>query len=151
MANNKNLNKGNPATQFKRGQKQVKIATLGGIRSGVAKRAKKAFKELAQAMLNTIPDKQSIASVKKLFPQLDEKEINAKVLMLAKQYERAVKIGDTRAFEALRDTAGEKPIDKTEITGEGVNFNVFSDALKGITTKELQDYVKKLEKKTKKK
>jgi len=147
MANNENLK---PFTK-NNSERTKRMASKAGKRSGEVRRAKKAFKELAQVMLDTVPDQKSIASVKKLFPQLDEGEINAKVLLLAKQYEKAVKQGDTRAFEALRDTAGEKPIDKTEVKSDGVNFNVFSDAMKEITTKELQDYVKKLEKKTKKK
>lgn len=145
MANNGNLK---PFTK-NNSERTKRITKKAGIRSGEVRRAKKAFKELAQLMLDTIPDEQSIASVKKLFPQLDEKEINAKVLLLAKQYERAVKKGDTRAFEALRDTAGEKPIDKQEIKSEGVNFSTID--LSSLTDEDIKKYITKIKKNAKKK
>lgn len=148
MGNVATLKKGNPATQFKTGEKQVKIATLGGIKSGEAKRKKKTYRELAESMFNARPDEKTTQYIKKVFPQLNDDEIILKVLHLVKLHEKILK-GDTRAFELLRDTTGEKPVDKTEVKGEGFNFNNID--LSSVTTKELEKYVEKLKGNKKKK
>jgi hypothetical protein len=44
----------------------------------------------------------------------DGKEISGAEAMALKQFEKALK-GDTRAFEVIRDTAGQKPVEKVEM------------------------------------
>ena len=50
MANEQNLLRGNPDTQFQSGQKAVEMGRKGGIASGVARRKKKTLRELASIM-----------------------------------------------------------------------------------------------------
>ena len=93
-----------------------KYGYKGGKKSGEVRRAKKTFKELAQLMLNMSAPDQVKKRIKEMFPDMTNDELTSKMAMLYVQYGKALK-GDTRSFEVLRDTAGEKPVDKTELTG----------------------------------
>ena len=53
MANEQNLKRGNPETQFKAGRKQTENARKAGIASGEAKRRKKGIREAMQALLDS--------------------------------------------------------------------------------------------------
>ena len=91
MPNAKNL------SNSERTPKELKEQTSkGGRASGEARRAKKQFQEAVLAILET-PDAEGTVLER----------------IVAAQVERALK-GDTRAFEVLRDTSGEKPTDKVE-------------------------------------
>ncbi len=91
---------------------QRDLSSKGGKASGEARREKKRFKELLEMVLsmqnkdtkNTYDYDITISMVKK-----------------------AIK-GSERAFELIRDTIGEKPIDKTEndtnLTGELKGLNI---------------------------
>lgn len=73
----------------------------GGKASGEAKRKKKLLKDcLNELLANEITDKHGVT--------LTGSEMLAATLM-----RKAVK-GDVKAFEVIRDTAGEKPVDKVE-------------------------------------
>lgn len=79
-------------TQFKTGAKQAEIARRGGIRSGQVKRENKILRE---------------EILKRLSAQ-DMKEITDNLIARAKD--------NDRSFEVLRDTIGQKPTDKAEVT-----------------------------------
>lgn len=64
----------------------------GGIASGKARAVRKTFKEAING-------------------QLDDKTMTALIKAMVNQ----AKKGNTKAFEILRDTVGEKPIDRQEI------------------------------------
>lgn len=73
----------------------------GGKASGEAKRKKKLLKDcLNELLASEITDKHRVT--------LTGSEMLAATLM-----RKAVK-GDVKAFEVIRDTAGEKPVDKVE-------------------------------------
>ena len=98
MANNNNLRKGNPDTQFKSGQKAVESGRKGGIASGKSKRKRKEFKnDLITALTIVMEDNKTV------------QEIGIEALM-----DKFMK-GDLKAFELIRDTIGEKPTDKQEV------------------------------------
>lgn len=81
MANTQNLKRGNPDTQFKRGQEQVEIARKGGIASGEAKRRKKTMRELAQALsVAEIKDERARKSLRQLGFEDEELTNNALVV-----------------------------------------------------------------------
>lgn len=90
MANSENLK---PARSKSEAREKGK---KGGIKSGEKRRERKALKEELLLLLST-GDTQ-----KKLSLALIEKAMN----------------GDVKAFEVIRDTIGEKPTDKQEITGD---------------------------------
>lgn len=101
MANEQNLEKGK-ATQFKSGEQAAKAGAKGGIASGEAKRARKTLREeLLLLLSDDVTDKKG-------------NKIQAQAAMSAAILKQAL-TGNTKAFEIIRDTIGEKPVDKVMI------------------------------------
>ena len=94
----KNLEKGK-ATRFKAGEKQVEIARKAGKASGEAKRKKKLLKDCFDALLEME------------FKNKDGKIATGSETLAMTVFQKAQR-GDLKAFELVRDTAGQKPIDK---------------------------------------
>ncbi len=97
MANEQNLR----PSEYQLSQEEAK---RGGIASGEARRRKRDIRLALEALL-----------------EKDISDKNGNVMttteaIALKQIEKALK-GDTRAFEVVRDTAGQKPMDKVEVTG----------------------------------
>ena len=98
MANEKNLRPQAGRTK----SEQREIAKKGGIASGEARRRKKTIRETLEMMLSgKMPD--GVTRQDAIVVALLEKALS----------------GDVRAFEAIRDSIGEKPGDKMNITTEG--------------------------------
>lgn len=95
MANEKNLK---PVTLQSRNEARER-GKKGGIASGKARRMKKTFKELLKIALE-MPSKNGSTNAE---------EIVASMI-------RKAQSGDVKAFEAVRDTIGEKPTDKVDLT-----------------------------------
>ena len=89
MANEQNLKPQNERTK----SEQREIARKGGIASGKARRERKTLKDELLALLET-------------------EDYNSKISL--SMIKEALK-GNTKAFEVIRDTIGEKPKDKIEI------------------------------------
>lgn len=75
----------------------------GGIKSGEARRAKRDIRKALEALL-----------------EKDYKDKSGNVMsgteaIALKQMEKAMK-GDTRAFEIIRDTIGQKPVERVQVT-----------------------------------
>lgn len=101
MANEQNLEKGK-ATQFKSGEEAAKAGAKGGIASGEAKRARKTLREeLLLLLSDDVTDKKG-------------NKMKAQAAMSAAILKQAL-TGNTKAFEIIRDTIGEKPVDKVMI------------------------------------
>lgn len=94
----KNAEKG----EFKSGAKAVAAGRKGGIASGVAKRRKKELRECLEELLE------------RDIKTRDGKTMTGAEAISTKLFEKALK-GDVRAFEVLRDSAGQKPIDKIQV------------------------------------
>ena len=75
----------------------------GGIASGEARRKKRDLRIALEALLE------------KEYTSKDGSVMSGAEWIAMKQFEKAVK-GDTRAFETIRDTAGQKPVDKVMIS-----------------------------------
>lgn len=92
-------------TRFKTGSEQVKIARLGGIASGKAKRERKTIREELEFLL-----------AKQLKNNKGE-DISTREAISTAMIGQAIK-GNVKAFIAIRDTIGEKPTEKmqTELT-----------------------------------
>lgn len=97
MANEDNLKKGK-ATQFRAGEEQAKIAKQGGIASGESRRRRKTLKEELLLLLESNNVQQSVA---------------AALINEAIEGNNAGSVA--RAFEVIRDTVGERPVDKVMI------------------------------------
>lgn len=103
-------------TQFKAGQEQVKIAQKGGIASGKSKRKKIIFKEIFEHISNVkLSNEKHIQKLKELYPEVTEDEMNYGVLSAFRILEKSLS-GSTKAFEIVRDTMGQAPVQKQEIT-----------------------------------
>lgn len=92
MANSENLKPMNKRTK----SEQREIAQKAGIKSGEVRRARKTLKEELLLLLESGDNQQK---------------------MSVALFQKALK-GDIKAFEVIRDTIGEKPIDK-QLTVEG--------------------------------
>lgn len=77
------------------------LARKAGVASGEARRAKRDLRKALEMLLD------------KEFPSKDGTKSGAELIAF-KQFQKALD-GDTRAFEVIRDTAGQKPIEKVQV------------------------------------
>lgn len=80
----------------------VEEASKGGKASGEARRAKKSLREAMQILMDAD------------LTGKDGKTMTGTEAMAAKAFQAALK-GDWKAWELVRDTAGQKPVDKVMI------------------------------------
>ena len=126
MANEQNLIKNEDLTPSQR----RKNASKAGKASGKKRQQNKTFKEIISKFLDGQVSDERLKQQMIDFGFAD-KEVSNKSCAVFALWREAIK-GNTKAFELLRDTIGEKPQDKLNISGE-VN-NPFS----GMTTEELR-------------
>ena len=79
----------------------VEEQSRAGVASGEARRRKRDIRLAMEALLE------------KQYKGRDGSELSGAEAIALKQMEKALK-GDTKAFEVVRDTAGQKPIEKVE-------------------------------------
>lgn len=92
---------------------QRKITSEGGRKSGQVRREKRLLKDTIQMFFEAAPTPEVIQQCAEAFgfnPKDLQEVITGGLIQKAM-------CGDAKAFEVLRDTAGQKPIDKKEITG----------------------------------
>ena len=106
MANEKNLRVPTSSEARENGKK-------GGIASGEARRAKKSLREAMQILMDAD------------LTGKDGKTMTGTEAMAAKAFQAALK-GDWKAWELVRDTAGQKPIEKVQTTQTVVDLSAFS-------------------------
>lgn len=75
---------------------------MGGIASGEARRRKRDIRLALEALLE------------KTYKGRGGEELSGAEAIAVKQMEKALK-GDTRAFEVVRDSAGQKPVEKVMV------------------------------------
>lgn len=95
----------------------------GGIASGEAKRKKKAMRETLDVLLSMRMKNGKFADIESItsFAALKGKNISVQEAMIISMLQRAMK-GDVKAAEWVRDTAGQKPVDNTNVN---MNLPVF--------------------------
>ena len=81
---------------------------------------KRTFREVARMLLEMKPDAKTIKKLKDLLPEINEQEITNRLAMTQKMVEKALN-GDNYAFQVIRDTAGEQPVQKQEVIGTVAN------------------------------
>lgn len=95
-------------------EEQRKIASMGGKASGKAKRERKAMREqleyLMTLKLNKNQDKLK-SQLKKL--GISTAEANMQMAINVALFQQALK-GNVKAYEIIRDTLGEKPIEQIQ-------------------------------------
>ena len=111
MANNL---KNTEATQFQSGSEAVEAGQRGGIASGEARRRKRDIRLALEALLEKdISDKHG-------------NTMTTTDAIALKQIDKALK-GDTRAFEVVRDTVGQKPTEKVDLSIEDESARAIDD------------------------
>lgn len=78
--------------------------SAGGKKSGEVRRQKRDLRKVMELLLNKEYSDKKTGDVK-----------TGAELIAFKQFQKALE-GDTKAFEVVRDTAGQKPIDKVQIS-----------------------------------
>ena len=115
MANEQNLV---PFTSEQSREEAAINGAKGGIASGKARRAKSDLRKAFEALLEKdYTDKKGIV-------------LSGAEAIAMKQMEKALK-GDTKAFEVVRDTAGQKPIEKVVLAE--VEQSVIDEVEKAVT------------------
>lgn len=99
MANEQNLKE--PFTSEQSREEASKNGRKGGIASGEARRRKRDIRLAMEALLE------------KNYKSKGGEELSGAEAIALKQMEKALK-GDTKAFEVVRDTSGQKPVEKIE-------------------------------------
>ena len=99
MANEQNLI---PTTKRSKDEAREN-SRKGGIASGEARRRKRDLRRALEALLD-----------KNMGKNKDGEDVSGAEALALKQFEKALK-GDTKAFEVIRDTAGQKPVEKVMI------------------------------------
>ena len=137
MANEQNLTPEVHSFSHKTLEERQALASKAGKASGESKRQAKTMKELAMLMLSMQEKKENIKDkVKDYFPDLGDSDITKQAVLLAKQFDKALR-GDSKAFELLRDTSGQKPVEKQEqlninldnIKLPEINLSAYKEAL----------------------
>lgn len=103
-------------------EEQREIAKMGGIASGKARKEKADLRKMCQMVLE-MDIKAKDGSIKS----------GAEAITLA-QLRKALK-GDAKAYEVLRDTAGQKPVDKVEQVNIDMEYNASVDYIKELMSK----------------
>ncbi len=114
MANEKNLR---PARTKKEARQR---GANGGKASGKARRERKAMQELAKIILNTPVEgkPEELDDIEAMcFEDFPDKHLTVGERSLFAVAKKAQK-GDIQALTFLRDTAGEKPVEKLEVSGD---------------------------------
>lgn len=106
MAGKENLR--TPSTEEAR-----EIGRKGGIASGETRRRKKSLREQMEMLLSLpVQDEATKEFIESL--GIDSEEVNNALAITLSMYQEALK-GNTKAFELIRDTIGEKPTDRLQI------------------------------------
>ena len=94
-------------------EKARKIGSIGGKKSVEARRQKRTLREQMEMLLSLpVKDESTKGFIESL--GIDPETIDNATAIVLSMYQEALK-GNTKAFELIRDTLGEKPSDKLQI------------------------------------
>lgn len=109
MANIENLK---PKNSNQSQEEAKKNGKKGGIASGKARRERKALREQLEILLK-LPIKDEKLKKQIIDLGINKKEINNQMAITIALYQEAMR-GNTKAYELIRDTLGEKPIEQIQ-------------------------------------
>ena len=129
MTNETNLKSLNDRTK----EEREEIARKGGQKSGEVRRQRKFFKDAVQEILSIpLTNEDTKNKLKKL--GVKKEDLNNQTALIISVLQNGIKKGDYKVLEILRDTVGEKPIEKTALEHSGNINNPFE----GLSTEELR-------------
>ena len=94
-------------------EKEREIHSKGGYASAKVRRERKAMRENLELLLS-LPVKNPTLKKKIKSLGIDDEDLSNQMAISISLFNEALH-GNTKAFELIRDTIGEKPIDKQEI------------------------------------
>ena len=110
---------------------QREITRSGGKKSGEVRRKRKTIKQQLELLLSTPVSNEDLKKQIKKWG-IDDDDINNQMAVTVSLYQQALK-GNTKAIEIIRDTVGEKPVEKLEHSGNiGNSLDVLKDIQKQI-------------------
>lgn len=117
-------------------EEQRKIAKMGGIASGKARKEKKAMKDTLKTLLSMSLKEQRSTDIEKIksIAALKGKNITVQEAIMLAQIQKAMK-GDTRAAEFIRDSSGNKLKESVEMNAS------FNNPFEGLTTEQLKKLI----------
>ena len=108
------------------------ITRSGGKKSGEVRRKRKTIKQQLELLLSTPVSNEDLKKQIKKWGIDDDDDINNQMAVTVSLYQQALK-GNTKAIEIIRDTVGEKPVEKLEHSGNiGNSLDVLKDIQKQI-------------------
>ena len=118
-------------------EEHLKIASKGGVNSGIARRRKKEVKKILEAFLELPLKKGKLYDVDdvKSFMALKGKNITVNEAIQVTVIQKALK-GDLSAIAMVRDTIGEKPVENVK-----VDANVTKNPFDELTVDELRKLI----------
>lgn len=130
--NSKNLIPINKRTK----SEQREIAKKGGKASGQVRKQRKAFKDAFIALLESNIPNDNLKNIndKLEFFGVDTSKYTVNDYLVLAQAIKALS-GDTKAFEVIRDTIGEKPTEKQEINNISEEQTLLKDILSQLGEK----------------
>ena len=135
MANGENLR----PLQSRSEEERKAIASAGGRASCEAKRRRKLLRETMEAILS-MPEKNDKYISMMRARGIKKTDITQQAVIVMSQIEKAKK-GDTKAATFIRDTVGEKPTERHEVTGaDGTPF-----VSRQLTQSEAREFLRKLD------
>lgn len=115
----------------------------GGIKSGTSRRAKKTLRETVSMLMKSDCKLSNIIAKMEEMGIQKSYQTNQMAMVLA-MFSEAMK-GNVQAFNSLRDTMGEKPISKAELTGaDGAPIEIAAER-KELSVQEAREFMRKLD------
>lgn len=109
----------------------------GGYKSGKVRRDKRKLKNVLEVLLSMEATDDMKNKVLSIMPEMELDDITFKDLAAISLIGQAVK-GNTKAFEVMRDTLGEKPKDKVEVTDKTERTSKIDSLIDSINIKKEQ-------------
>lgn len=94
-------------------EEATELGRKGGIASGKARKQKKLIKDNIELLLS-LPIKSKKMKEQLAELGIEESEMNNQMAMVIAMYQKVLK-GDVSAFNTLRDTLGQKPVEVQEV------------------------------------
>lgn len=105
-------------------------STKGGQASATARKRKKSMKELAELMLKTKVQDEGMKEFLKVYG-VKTSDMNYKAMIIAQQINLAIQ-GELKSAEFVRDTIGEKPVEKQEVVVEETDVDEITSTLNAL-------------------
>lgn len=104
---------------FKKGEKRTtENAKKGGDTSEENRQQRNLFANTVKEVVLGEASPKDINKIALAYPKLSKEDVTNIMVMVCAMVREVIDEGNVQAFNTLRDTMGEKPVDKKELTGK---------------------------------